>query len=143
MAMPSDILPKGPLNSSSLNRYIGALLVIISAIGDHWLSISGALAQDASGIAPVSSPVNMDRAEWQERVENAKRRAKQFALKHQGRSVNLPSVEEREQVATERVLRDDSLQRGDIVSTNKGLFLFKGQPDQERHESDFVPLSSR
>jgi len=39
------------------------------------------------------------------------------------------------------VLTDDSLQRGDIVSTDRGLFIFKGQPDRERRSDDFVPLS--
>ena len=46
-------------------------------------------------------------------------------------------------MASELVLNDDSLQLGDIVSTNKGLFVFKGQSDQERRESDFVALPPR
>jgi hypothetical protein len=86
----------------------------------------------------------MSRDQWRERVAEAKRRARQFALEHRGLpAFETPSKADEERIATERVLTDDSLQRGDIVSTNKGLFLFKGQPDQEHHEGDFVLLSPR
>jgi len=50
---------------------------------------------------------------------------------------------DQEQIASERVLNDGSLEPGDIVSTNKGLFVFKGRSDQERRESDFIALPSR
>jgi hypothetical protein len=56
------------------------------------------------------------------------------------RRLTPPSVADEERMATERVLNDDSPQRGDIVSTNKGLFVFRGRSDQERHESDFIAL---
>jgi hypothetical protein len=54
-----------------------------------------------------------------------------------------PSTADEERLASERVLNDDSLQSGDIVSTDKGLFIFKGRSDQERSFSDFVPLPPR
>jgi hypothetical protein len=43
----------------------------------------------------------------------------------------------------ERALNDDSLRQGDIVSTNKGLFVFRGRSDHEHRESDFIPLPPR
>jgi hypothetical protein len=56
------------------------------------------------------------------------------------RRLTPPSVADEERMATERVLNDDSPQRGDIVSTNKGLFVFRGRSDQEWLESDFIAL---
>jgi hypothetical protein len=54
-----------------------------------------------------------------------------------------PSVADKEQIASERVLNDDSLQSRDIVSTNKGLYVLKGRSDRERRESDFMVLQPR
>jgi hypothetical protein len=86
----------------------------------------------------------INRDEWRERVAEAKRRARQFVLEHRGRStLDTPSMADQEQIASERVLNDGSLEPGDIVSTNKGLFVFKGRSDQERRESDFIALPSR
>ena len=89
-------------------------------------------------------PLDMSRAEWRERVAVAKRRAQEVRLEQRGRAVyKAPSIEDQERLASERVLNDDSLQLGDIVSTNRGLFLFKGKPDRERSDSDFVLLQPR
>ncbi len=88
--------------------------------------------------------LDMSRDQWRQRVAEAKRRARQFVLEHRGRSTfDTPSMADQEQIASERVLSDDVLKRGDIVSTNKGLFVFRGRPDQERRESDFIALPPR
>jgi hypothetical protein len=103
-------------------------------------------AQDVmSNPAPEDdAPMDMSRDQWRERVAEAKRRARKFALEHRGRpTFDTPSIADEERMASERVLNDDSLQRRDIVSTNKGLFVFRGRPDQERRESDFIVLPSR
>jgi hypothetical protein len=100
-------------------------------------------AQDAiSNAAPEDdTPVDMSRDQWRERVAEARRRSRQFALEHRGRPVfDPPTAADQERMASERVLNDDSLQEGDIISTNKGLFVFNGQSDRERRESDFVAL---
>jgi hypothetical protein len=55
----------------------------------------------------------------------------------------MPTPEDPDVVATERVLNDESLQTGDIVSTNRGLFVFRGRIDQPRRQEDFVPLRAR
>jgi hypothetical protein len=85
------------------------------------------------------------REEWLARVAEAKRRARELALERRMRSpasaADLSAEEER--LASERVINDSTLQQGDIVSTSKGLFVFRGQPDQERRESDFVALPRR
>jgi hypothetical protein len=103
-----------------------------------------AFAQDAISNSVPDAPLDMSRDQWRERVAEARRRARQFALEHRGRpTFDPPSTADEERMASERVLDDDSLQRGDIVSTNKGLFVFKGQSGQERRESNFVALPPR
>ena len=103
-------------------------------------------AQDAIH-EPSSTAVYPEpgREEWLARVAEAKRRARELALQQRMRSpasaADLSAEEER--LASERVINDNTLQRGDIVSTSKGLFVFRGQPDQERRESDFVALPRR
>jgi hypothetical protein len=88
--------------------------------------------------------LDMDRDQWRVRISEAKRRARQFVLERQGRSAfDPPTIADEERMASERVLNDDSLQPGDIVSTNRGLFIFRGRPDQERHESDFIAFPPR
>ena len=60
---------------------------------------------------------------------------------------NIPRVDieqdaakERERLAVDQVLNDWSLERGDIVSTTEGLFIFQGRPDRARSPQDFVPV---
>ena len=122
-----------------------------------WLSLSVALLlfavfrRSSFARAAMSNPapddnvsLDMSRDQWRQRVAEAKRRARQFVLEHRGRSTfDTPSMADQEQIASERVLSDDVLKRGDIVSTNKGLFVFRGRPDQERRESDFIALPPR
>ena len=103
------------------------------------------LAQDATSLPAVEDgPLDMSRELWRERVAEAKRRARRFALENRGRSaLSPPSAAEEERIASERVLNDESLQWGDIVSTNKGLYVFKGRADRERSDSDFIALQPR
>jgi hypothetical protein len=42
--------------------------------------------------------------------------------------------------ASRRAVEDDSLRPGDIVSTNRGLFVFKGRSSAEPSLDEFVPL---
>ncbi|SRR6266481_7688886 len=86
-----------------------------------------------------------DREQWLARVAEAKRRAREFALEQRMR-VPSPAADlsaEKERLASERVMNDSGLQPGDIISTGKGLFVFRGQPDREHRESDFVALPRR
>jgi len=88
--------------------------------------------------------IRPDRDQWRERVAEAKRRSQQFALEHRQRPAYDPlSIADEEPISSGRVLNDDSLQWGDIVSTNKGLFVFRGQSDRERRDSDFIALPPR
>jgi hypothetical protein len=86
----------------------------------------------------------VSRQEWLERVQEATRRAKEAAVEHRMHPERYtPSAEDKARIASERVLNDDSLQPGDIVSTDKGLFVFHGSADQPPKSEDFVPLPNR
>jgi len=52
----------------------------------------------------------------------------------------VPIPEDAEAVASRRVLRDETLQRGDIVTTKNGKFVFQGRSDKPRDVQDFVPI---
>ncbi|MGY4368155.1 hypothetical protein ACVW1A_004220 [Bradyrhizobium sp. LB1.3] len=54
-----------------------------------------------------------------------------------------PVPEDPEIVATERILNDESLQRGDIITTKNGMFIYQGRSDQPRGEQDFVPVNPK
>ncbi|MDI4238223.1 hypothetical protein OZ411_36025 [Bradyrhizobium sp. Arg237L] len=86
----------------------------------------------------------ISRNAWRQRIEDAKRRAREVARERREHpELYMPIPEDPDLIATERVLNDESLQTGDIVSTNKGLFVFRGRIDQPRRQEDFVPLSAR
>jgi hypothetical protein len=85
----------------------------------------------------------LTRDEWRERVNQAKLRAREFIalaksgkLQHPGRS-----AEQVDEEASSTVMNDQSLQHGDIVSTNKGLFRFNGKPGSDPQPGDFTPLT--
>jgi hypothetical protein len=131
-----DFFPRTRLVLALAVTTLGLLSLLQPLAGNSFAqhAMSNAVPED-------DTPVDMSRDQWRERVAEARRRSQQFALEHRGRpAFDAPTTADQERVASERVLNDDSLQEGDIVSTNKGLFVFKGQSDQERRESDFVAL---
>jgi hypothetical protein len=131
--------------------YVTRLVWVLTAIalatpGLSQLFAATTFAQDVTSNAAAEddAPLDMRRDQWRERVAEARRRSQQFALEHRGRpAFDPPSIADQERMLSAQVLNDDSLEPGDIVSTNKGLFVFKGQSDQERRESDFMALSPR
>ncbi|WP_407121649.1 hypothetical protein [Bradyrhizobium sp. STM 3561] len=89
---------------------------------------------------PPSEP-EVSRHEWRQRIEEARRRAKEVSRERREHpELYKPIPEDPDLVATERLLRDDSLQRGDIVATKKGMFVYQGRSDQPRRDQDFVPV---
>lgn len=113
------------------------LLTIVLAASPGLLGVTCCLAQQP----PESEPSQITRQEWRERVEASRRTA--APMRHVRRNDIAPpppTLEEIAEEATRRVLEDDSLMPGDIVSTNRGLFRFRGDPDGERRPEDFVPI---
>jgi hypothetical protein len=92
---------------------------------------------------PPSQP-ELTRDEWRQRIEDARRRAKDAARERREHpELYMPVPEDPEIVATERVLNDESLQRGDIIATKRGMFVYQGGPEQPRREQDFVPIAPK
>lgn len=92
----------------------------------------------------LSDTAGDSRAAWQLRVEEAKRRAREDArLRREHPELYVPIFEDPEIAASRRVLTDDSLQPGDIVSTKQGMFVYRGRSDQPPHEGDFAPIAPR
>jgi hypothetical protein len=97
-------------------------------------------ARESASMTDEAQP-EVSRQEWVERIREAKQRAKDTALDHRMHPERyVPSPEDEARIASERVLNDDSLQPGDIVSTDKGLFVFRGSADQPPKSDDFIPL---
>ena len=96
-----------------------------------------------SDYLPPSEP-EVSRDEWRQRIEEARRRAKEVSRERREHpELYKPIPEDPDLVATERLLRDDSLQRGDIVTTKKGMFVYQGRSDQPRRDQDFVPVAPK
>ncbi|MCK1353535.1 hypothetical protein IVB02_35800 [Bradyrhizobium sp. 166] len=126
----------------------GVVLTVAGAIGFGLASPPSRFAQtepepSVSDYLPPSEP-EVSRDEWRQRIEDARRRAKQLSRERRDHpELYKPVPEDPDLVATERLLNDDSLQRGDIVSTKKGMFVYQGRPDQPRREQDFVPIAPK
>ncbi len=107
----------------------------------------------AAPVATIAVKAADERDAWRAEIAAARARAQarrtELKAEFERRRIELrlhpPSAEdlerERARYASEQAKRDSSLQRGDIVSTDNGLFVFIGDPEGERTPADFVPLS--
>ncbi len=117
---------------------LGALLVVPTPC----------LAQDEpeptiNDYLPPSEP-EPTRDQWRQRIDDARQRAKEASRERREHpELYKPVPEDPDLVATERILNDESLQRGDIVTTKKGMFVYQGQTDQPRRKEDFVPVAPK
>ncbi len=114
-----------------MTRFIGSIAIC----GLGLLPISG-VAQEA----PEQDPPQISREQWQPQIKAARERSE--AIRRERRHVipQAPTAEELAEEVSRRVLEDDSLRPGDVVSTNRGLFRFQGAPDRERKPDDFVRI---
>jgi lysozyme family protein len=81
--------------------------------------------------------------QWQQRVQNARRRSEEFVANARTRTADpAPSDKADAEAADQRAMNDPSLQRGDIIATSQGLFVFVGRDSEERQPRDFVPAPS-
>lgn len=131
-----------------LGQLAGVVLTVAGAIDFGLANPPSCFAQtepepSVSDYLPPSEP-EVSRDEWRQRIEDARRRAKELSRERRDHpELYKPVPEDPDLVATERLLNDDSLQRGDIVSTKKGMFVYQGRPDQPRREQDFVPIAPK
>jgi hypothetical protein len=97
------------------------------------------LAQEAED-SPDSA---LTSEQWQQRVQDARRRSEQFVANARTQSAEPPiSAKEDAEAADRRAMNDPSLQRGDIIATSQGLLVFVGNDREERRPSDFLPAPS-
>jgi hypothetical protein len=93
-------------------------------------------AQDRSS----DDPSQISREEWQAQIKAARERLIAMRREHKSFAPRTPTPEERAEEASRRILEDESLMPGDLVSTNRGLFRFEGPPERERRPEDFVRI---
>jgi len=80
--------------------------------------------------------------QWQQRVQDARRRSEEFVANARTQTADPPpSDKEDAKAADQRAMNDPSLQRGDIIATSQGFFVFVGRDREERKPSDFVPAA--
>jgi hypothetical protein len=82
----------------------------------------------------------MTREQWQAHLKSVRDRANSSRLQRRTVAPLPPSQEELAEQASKRILEDETLLPGDVVSTNRGLFRFEGSPNRERTSDDFVRI---
>ena len=103
-------------------------------------SVGFGAALHASCSAQDSASSQMSREEWRTQVAASRQRVELMRLQHKSFIPQEPSQDEIAEAATKRVLQDDTLKPGDIVSTTHGLFQFRGTADKQPTPRDFVRL---
>jgi len=78
---------------------------------------------------------------WQQHVASERWRIRNEALLRSPKPL-WPTVEEQARRASEQAFSDSTLERGDIIKTAKGFFIFKGQKSEQRLPDDFEAISS-
>jgi hypothetical protein len=89
--------------------------------------------QEAEGTADTT----LTREQWQQRVEEARRRSEEFVANARTQNLIPPPPDQEEKEAADRAMNDPSLQQGDIVATGKGFVVFVGR-DEQHKPSDFI-----
>jgi hypothetical protein len=82
------------------------------------------------------SDAALTRAQWQQRLEQARRRSEEFVANARANSAAAGEFDQKDAEASQRAMNDPTLQPGDLVATDKGLFIFTGQ-DEGRGAGNF------
>ncbi|CCD92779.1 conserved exported hypothetical protein [Bradyrhizobium sp. ORS 375] len=105
-----------------------AVCLVLSMAGPAVVAAEELVAPGAEDRLSPDSMISRDA--WRQKVQQARERAEQARRESAARPREpAPPPPSPEQFATERVLGDETLQAGDVVSTGKGLFLFRGRSD--------------
>jgi len=107
---------------------VTAALMIICSVG--------CLAQDRFS----DDPPEISGDEWRTQIKAARERLETMRRERKSLVPRTPTPEEVAEEASRRVLEDDSLMPGDVVSTSQGLFQFRGSRHGERRPRDFVKI---
>lgn len=81
---------------------------------------------------------------WQRHIQEERWRIENLAmLRRLTRAVaSEPTIEELERQASEKAFSDSTLERGDIIVTTKGFFVFKGHASEQRLPADFEEVKA-
>lgn len=130
----------------------GAMVALVVAIqawsGSAWagdeVSTAGATVEGEASDLVASPDSHISREDWRRRIGEARSRAEQARRDwRQNAPLRTFAPDPPEKIATERVLSDDTLQPGDIVSTDKGFFVFRGRSGADGQAADFAPIAPR
>lgn len=115
-----------------LMRRVAQALIIIATASLVAAAPTGCYAQDR---ATEQEKSRTEREDWQARVKASRERIE--LMRRERRSFLPPTTDEIAEAASTSVLEDDTLLPGDIVSTTRGLFRFRGSPNRDRRLEDF------
>jgi hypothetical protein len=104
------------------------------------LGIVALLSTGCHAEEPFNDLSQMSREQWRARVQSSREQAATARRERRSFISQPPTPEEVAEEASRRVLEDDSLRPGDVVSTNRGFFRFQGPLDRERRPDDFVRI---
>jgi hypothetical protein len=85
-------------------------------------------------------PSEIIRDEWQTQIKTAREHLEAMRRERKSLAPRTLTAEEVAAEASQRVIEDESLMPGDIVSTSQGLFQFKGSRNGGRRPEDFVKM---
>jgi hypothetical protein len=106
----------------------------IALLALAFLTVSSpCLAQEAEEFSDQA----LTREQWQQRIDDARRRSEEFVANARERPDTPIPPARAETEATRRALNDPTLQQGDVISTGKGFVVFVGR-DEEHRPNDFV-----
>jgi hypothetical protein len=78
----------------------------------------------------------LTREQWQQRLEDARRRSEDFVAGARARTSAPADPDQPDTEATERAMNDPTLQHGDVIATSRGFLVFIGK-DEERRPDHF------
>lgn len=102
-------------------------------------------APESSDAVQVLPSEPMTREEWRVRILETRRRVQEENARRRTSAAKAvyPTTEELEAIATDRILSDSSLRFGDIVVTNRGKYIYRGNSENEPTAADFEKISGR
>lgn len=122
---------------TAIRYFIRRELISVATAG---LMIMMSSADFSAQAHPLDDPYETSREEWRIQINAARARLDTMRRERKSLVPRAPTPEEVAEEASRRILEDESLRPGDVVSTNQGLFQFQGSHNGERRPEDFVKI---
>ena len=124
-------------------RSSAAAIVLAFALTTPDGSCRAESAEGPSNVLREAEDAALARQQWQEWVRAERHRIRELSAQRRLQPPEVETIVSQERRATERVLNDMTLRRGDIVVTDKGSFVFIGKAEEDRMPGDFVPVEPK